>query len=337
MKPFALLALALGLFSGPVPAFDLQGHRGARGLAPENTLAAFDLARSLGVTTLELDIALTKDDIVVISHDPALNPDITRDAGGRWLDATGPAIRSLTLAELQRYDVGRLKPNTRYAGTYPQQQPRDGERIPTLAALFDRIAAAGDTALRFNIETKLKPREPQGRSRGAGGSAPVRALPSEPLAPDASTLVRALLDVVRAYRLEPRVTVQSFDWSTLRETQRLAPAIPTSCLTVRQQWLDNLHDGRWTAGLRLADHGGSVPRLVKAAGCAQWSPYFGELDAASLAEARSLGLKVIPWTVNRPEDIERMLALPLDGIITDHPDRVREAMKARGMTLPSPP
>lgn len=315
----ALAAAALAL-PAPAAAFDLQGHRGARGLAPENTLAAFDTALALGVHTLELDTGITKDGVVVIAHDPRLNPHITRDAQGRWLEATGPAIASLTLAELQAYDVGRLKPGTRYAQTYPLQQPKDGERIPTLAALFERVAAAeanGGPRVRFNIETKLSPLEPEATA--------------EPAA-----FARALLDVVREYRMQTRVSIQSFDWRTLREVQRLAPAVPTVCLSAQRDWLNNIADSRWTAGLALAEHGGSLPKLVKAAGCAVWSPYFGDLAPEALAEARQLGLKVVVWTVNQPADIERMLGLGVDGIISDHPERVRSAMAARGMPLPPP-
>ena len=312
MNTFTVLGLAFALWSPLAAAFDLQGHRGARGLAPENTLAAFDAALGIGVTTLELDTAITKDGVVVISHDAKLNPNLTRDAQGHWLEAAGPAINSLTLAELQRYDIGRLKPGTKYAQTWARQQPKDGERIPTLAALFQRVAAAGNTTVRFNIETKLSPNEPDST-------------------PDAATFVRAVLDVVRTHKLDPRVTIQSFDWRTLREVQRAAPAIPTACLTAQQEWLNNIADGRWTAGLALADHDNSVPKLVKAAGCAVWSPYFGDLDAASLAQARALGLKVIVWTVNQPADVERMLGLGLDGLISDYPDQVLQAMKARGM------
>lgn len=317
MKTRSFIAALLLLAAAPAaPGFDLQGHRGARGLAPENTLAGFAAALAIGVTTLELDTGITKDGVVVIAHDLRLNPNLTRDAQGRWLDAPGPAISELSLAELQRYDVGRLQPGTKYGQTYPEQQPVDGQRMPTLAALFERVAAAGNVRVRFNIETKLNPNEP--------------AATAEPAA-----FVRALLGVVRAHRLEPRVTIQSFDWRTLRAVQRAAPAIPTACLSARQSWLDNItDDGRWTAGLRPADHGGSVPRLANAAGCTVWSPYFGELDAESLAQARALGLKVIVWTVNERADIERMVALDLDGIISDYPGRVREAMTARGMALP---
>jgi glycerophosphoryl diester phosphodiesterase len=101
------------------PPFDLQGHRGARGLAPENTLAGFARALSLGVTTLELDTGVTADGIVVVTHDPELNPDLTRDARGRFLDAPGPPIAQLTYEQLRAYDVGRLRPGAAYAARFP--------------------------------------------------------------------------------------------------------------------------------------------------------------------------------------------------------------------------
>lgn len=315
MRPVASLAACCLLAAGCAAALDLQGHRGARGLAPENTLAAFDTALAIGVTTLELDTGVTKDGVVVVAHDSRLNPNITRDAQGRWLEGPGPAINSLTLAELQTYDVGRVKPDTRYAQTFAQQQPRDGQHVPTLAALFEHVAAAGDRRVRFNIETKLSPLEPA-------------------VTVDPATFARALLGVIKAHGVETRVTIQSFDWRTLREVQQVAPAIPTVCLSAQRDFLDNIADARWTAGLKLADHGGTVPRLVKAAGCATWSPFFGDVSAASLAEAHALGLKVVVWTVNGAPDIDRMLELGVDGIISDYPDRVRAALVARGMVLP---
>ena len=101
---------ALALLGTAAGAFDLQGHRGARGRAPENTMAAFRTALALGVTTIETDLAVTRDDVVVLAHDPDLNPAFDRDAAGRWLPVRGPAIRTLTAAELRTYDIGRINP-----------------------------------------------------------------------------------------------------------------------------------------------------------------------------------------------------------------------------------
>src|SRR5258708_14338779 len=108
-----LVSLACAIWAASMTAaaaFDLQGHRGARGLAPENTLAAFRTALALGVSTLETDLAVTKDGVVVISHDPLLNPDLVRGPDGQWIAAPGPTIHSLTLAELKRYDDARINP-----------------------------------------------------------------------------------------------------------------------------------------------------------------------------------------------------------------------------------
>jgi glycerophosphoryl diester phosphodiesterase len=320
VKPFptrAVCALCLALASaGGAQAFDLQGHRGARGMAPENTLAGFRQALAVGVTTLELDVGMTRDGQVVIAHDPRLNPELTRDANGAWIATPGPALQTLTLAELQRFDVGRLKPGTKYARTFAGQHPADGERVPTLEALFQTVRQSA-APVRFNIETKLSPLAPE-------------------LAPEPEAFARALLDVVQRHGMADRVTVQSFDWRTLRAVQQLAPALPIAALTARLASIDNLADPRWTAGLRLQDHGGSVPRLVKALGAGTWSPFHGELTAAQLAEARALGLTVIPWTVNEPEAIDRLVGWGVDGLISDHPLRVREVMARRGMALPAP-
>jgi len=141
LKTFLVLILSLAGSGGW--AFDLQGHRGARGLLPENTLPSFARALSIGVTTLETDIAITSDGVLVISHDPALNPDITRGPDGSFLSGRGPLIVQTRWAELQRYDVGRINPASRYAQTFSAQQPVDGTRLPTLAELFATGARCG--------------------------------------------------------------------------------------------------------------------------------------------------------------------------------------------------
>lgn len=294
-------------------AFDLQGHRGARGLAPENTLAAFRMALALGVTTLETDLAVTKDGVVVLGHDPRLNPDLVRGPDGQWIAAPGPAIRSLTRAELERYDIGRINPVSKYASQFPQQKPVDGERIPTLAALY---AMAGPN-VRFNIETKIDP-----------------AKPDETLDPVQFT--RVVVDVIRAANAAERTTLQSFDWRTLLEARRIAPEIKTACLTIESNNMDTVRrttgqPSAWLGGLDLAAAGGSLPRLVKAAGCAVWSPFWRNVTADSVTEAHGLGLKVIPWTVNTAAEMAALVDLGVDGLITDYPDRAQPVLAAKGL------
>ena len=308
------------MLAAPAHAFDLQGHRGARGLAPENTLAAFETALRAGVTTLELDLAMTADDVLVVSHDRRLNPDHTRGPDGKFLETEGPAIRSLTLAELQRYDVGRLKPGTAYAADFPEQRAIDGTRIPALTELFDMVKRLGADHVRFNIETKVTP------SSGAE-------------TPDPDTFAAALAKAVREAGLTVRVSLQSFDWRTLAAMRSIAPEIERVCLTVEALNFDSVRRGEpgpspWLAGLDVDDFGGSVPRLVAAAGCAVWSPLYRNARPDDVAAAKALGLKVIPWTVNERSDMERLIALGVDGIITDYPDRLRAVMAEKNIPLP---
>ena len=309
------LLLAALAASAPLQAFDLQGHRGTRGLAPENTLAAFERALEIGVTTLEMDAAITADGIVVISHDPALNPAITRDAQGRWLQARGPLIKSTTLAELQTFDVGRIDPSSAYGRQFPAQRARDGERLPTLAAVFARVKELGADSVRFDIETKVFPTRPE-----------------ETLAPEA--FVRTLLAVIREAGMTGRVIIQSFDWRTLQIVQKLEPGMETMYLTIRSRDFDTLNGGTWTAGLLLGDFP-SVAHMVNSAGGTIWAPAFQNLTAADLKSAQQLGLKIVPWTVNETADADRLIAWGVDGIISDYPDRVREVMQRRGLPLPA--
>jgi glycerophosphoryl diester phosphodiesterase len=286
-------------------AFDIQGHRGARGLRPENTLPAFTHALDLGVTTLELDCGLTRDHVVVISHDRRLNPAITRTEDARWIEGLGPAIRDLTFDELRRYEVGRIKPGSTYAQRFPRQEAVDGTRIPRLTDLFTLVRERGNDAVRFNIETKLSPLAPE-----------------ETASPEA--FVDALLQVIADAGLQSRTIVQSFYWRTLRLVQEVMPAIATSCLTAGQMEPNNVSSSTtaslWTDGFDRRAFGGSVPRMIEAAGGSTWSPDYSDLTPEALSEAHSLGLKVVPWTVNTESDMRRLIEWGVDGLITDYPD-----------------
>ncbi len=136
---------ALLLFAG-CASLDIQGHRGACGLAPENTMAAFRVALAAGVDTIESDMGVTRDGVIVMAHDSRLNPNLVRDAGGRWVDAPGSTIRSLSFAQLRAFDVGRLRPGSDYARQWAQQQPADGERFPSLTELFELKRLAPEIA-----------------------------------------------------------------------------------------------------------------------------------------------------------------------------------------------
>jgi glycerophosphoryl diester phosphodiesterase len=268
-----------------MPAMDVQGHRGARGHLPENTLPAFLRAIEIGVDTLELDCGVTRDGVVVVHHDRRLNPDVARGPDGNWVSAPGPTLHSLTFAELQRYDVGRIRPGSEYAQRFPHQHPLDGTRIPKLEDLFRMV---GGRKVGFNIETKL-----------------LASHPDESVGPDefAALLVREIR------KAKAKATIQSFDWRTLKIVEKTAPEIDTVYLTESRD---------------------AEPQTVQSAGGRIWSPSLKDVTQRKLSIAKSLGLRVVAWTVNEPADIAVALDIGLDGIISDYPDRVIAELKRRG-------
>jgi len=273
-------------------SFDLQGHRGARALFPENTLEGFAATLAIGVDTIELDIALTADGVAVVTHDALLNPDITRGPDGAWLAAPGPPVRTLTLSELLRFDIGRLRPGSAYALMFPQQVPHDGARFPTLEKVFSLTVPAG-----IRVEAELKTSEDR---------------PDLTVSPEA--MADAVVAVANAAGALPLLGVRSFDWRGLRYLLRCHPQIPLS-------WLNR---------------DGTIPIEASAGQNAAWAPQHNSLTEALLAEAHALGLRVVPWTVNAPADMARLIGWGVDGLCSDRPDLLRAAMAAAGLQLPPP-
>ncbi|MFK4722566.1 glycerophosphoryl diester phosphodiesterase [Bradyrhizobium niftali] len=314
-----VLTLLWVLMAGPAMAFDLEAHRGGRALLPENTLPAFANALSMGVDTLELDVGVTADGEVIISHERGLNPDLARDANGAYVAPPGTPFVKLQFADVRTYDVGQIRPDSSYARQFPEQRPVPGTRIPTLRQLFALVRKSGNDRVRFNIETKIDPNHPD-----------------ESL--DSQGFAAKLLGLIEVEKFSERVMIQSFDWRTLQLVQQQAPSIPTVYLTLQRgsgQTIALDKATSWTAGFSPADHGGSLPRTIKAAGGAIWSPYFGDVTAALVSEAHGLGLRVVVWTVNKPEDMARMIEIGVDGIISDRPDLLRQVAGERGIALPA--
>ena len=317
----ARISLAVAILAAtPATAFDIEAHRGGRALLPENTLPAFANALSMGVDTLELDTGVTKDGMMIVSHERGLNPDLARKADGTYAGVPEIPFIAVPLAEVKTYDVGQLRPGSDYAKGFPDQHSIPGTRIPTLAEVIALVRKSGNTRVRLNIETKIDPTHPD-----------------QTLDPERFT--KALLDVLRAEKFEGQAMIQSFDWRTLQIVQKQAPQIPTVYLSQQAGAEPTVSADKptpWTAGFNPMDHGKSVPRAVKAAGGAIWSPLVVDVTAQSLKEAHDLGLKVVVWTVNKPEDMARLIDMGVDGIISDRPDLLRTAAKAKGITLPAP-
>lgn len=296
----------------------LHGHRGARGVLPENTLIGFRNTFEIGVQVVETDIMVTADGVPVLTHNPRLMAAATRGPDGSWLTQDSKPIVQMTHDNLQQFDVGGLRDGTGYAARYPDQAFLSGIRIPDLAQLATLLQSPEHADAFLNIEIKSNPDHPDD-------------------APPIPRLVAPVLAVINAAGIADRVLLQSFDWRVLSEIARQAPQIPLSYLTYETRAYPtmavNVIDGSlWLDGASIADHNGSIPQIVSNLGGAVWSPYFQDLTSQTLAEAHALGLAVNVWTVNETADINRMIDLGVDGITTDYPARAQRCLLAKGQS-----
>ncbi len=298
-------------------------HRGGAALWPENTLAAFERAIALGADGAELDVQLTRDGEVIVFHDNRLKADLCRDAEGRWLGAPGASIVSLTLSEVQAYEVGRPRPGSAYAKAHPQLTAFDGERIPRLADVTD-LARRASKPFRLFVELKTSFSE--------------RTLSASPEA-----LAEATLAVLRKADIVEQSVLVGFDWPGLLHAKKIEPGIACWFTTLAQSWFRDrvpppeddppsapalqmlrhwavAGTSPWAGGFDAVNFGGSILQAIKAAGGDGWFPFYRDASPDAVGEAHALGLKVGAWTVNALADMQRLAALSLDALCTDRPD-----------------
>lgn len=266
--------------------FDLQGHRGCRGWMPENTIAAMIHGLKMGVTTLEMDVVVSKDSIVVVSHDPFMNADFTLQPDGSVFNKEmerGFVLYGMTYSEIAAWDVGK-KPHPKF----PHQQ-RSPARKPRLEDLIDSVEhyarLAGHPLPRYNIETKSRP---------AGDGR---------LHPPPAAFVRLIMEVVMRKGISERVTIQSFDRRTLQALHQTYPGIQTSLLIEAsdRSSLDSQIDAL-----------GFVPSV--------YSPAWQLVTQELIQACHDKGMRIIPWTINERTEIERFKEMGIDGVITDYPE-----------------
>jgi glycerophosphoryl diester phosphodiesterase len=256
----------------------VHGHRGARAMRPENTIPAFEYAIGIGADVLEMDVAVTKDNVLVISHDPHLNPVICQAPKPNAL------IRSLKFAEVEQYDCGALKnPN------FPKQQPVPGTRIPSLDQVLSLSSQAN---FQYNIETKIFPEHPD-------------------YTPPPDVFAKMMLDLIRRHKLEARVILQSFDFRTLHAMKKLAPEIRRAAL----------YEGKPRSFVEIARE--AEANII--------SPEYVLVTPEQVKAAHAAGLEVVPWTANRPEDWDKLIAAGVDAIISDDPAALIAYLKKRGL------
>lgn len=270
-------------------SFDLQGHRGCRGLMPENTIPAMIKALELGITTLEMDASITSDGMVILSHEPFFNHEITTKPDGKLVteaEEKSLNIYRMTYEEVKKYDVG-LHPHPRF----PEQVKMPAVK-PLLADVFtavkDWCKKHNQPVPFFNIETKCLPAT------------------DDVYHPAPSAFCNLLMKVIQEQGMESKTIIQSFDFRTLVYLRKTYPAITLAALVEPDD------EGTLESHLQAL---GFVPEI--------YSPGFGRVDAALVAACKQKGMKLIPWTVNEPDLAARLLKLGVDGLITDYPDRIR--------------
>ncbi len=314
------------------PLFDLEAHRGGRDARPENTLVAFAYAMELGVTTLEMDMQLTKDGRIVISHNPFMNNNLAKGPDGKYVTPGKYDLRTMTLQEIKQFDLGAMNPA---AGDYYESHGKTqlafpGTAMPTLEEVFALANAYGNTSILFNIETK---------------SYPDPAFPEAKNSPEPAVFVKKVHDIIKQYHMENRVMLQSFDWRTLQAMKKLDPGITLVALTCEQPaWgRDSMcrqpyepGASPWMGGLDIDTFKGDYVKAAKAIGADVVSPYWEELSQELVSEAHELGLKVVPWTVNHPAKMNMLIDMGVDGLITDQPWVLREVLIERGISVAEP-
>lgn len=311
--------------------FDLEAHRGGRDVRPENTLYSYAYAIELGATSIECDMQLTKDGQIVMSHNPILNSDITRDENGNYIENNKYDIRLMIVDELKKFDVGVMDPNCgEYYDLHGKTQFTYDAKIPTLEELMQLIQSYGDKNIVLNIETKSYP-DPA--SAGYKNNA------------DPKKFVEVFNNIVKKYDMEDRVVLQSFDWQTLIEMKKLNPNISTSALWQEQpSWGRDSESLRryekkkspWLGGLDIKDYQGNPVKAAHAIGADIISPYYTEISKQDVDEAHSLGMKVVPWTVNNEKDMNMLLDMGVDGIISDKPWLLKQVLEKRNIKLHTP-
>lgn len=311
--------------------FDLEAPRGGRDVRPENTLYSYAYAIELGATSIECDMQLTKDGQIVMSHNPILNSDITRDENGNYIENNKYDIRLMTVDELKKFDVGVMDPNCgEYYDLHGKTQFTYDAKIPTLEELMQLIQSYGDKNIVLNIETKSYP-DPA--SAGYKNNA------------DPKKFVEVFNNIVKKYDMEDRVVLQSFDWQTLIEMKKLNPNISTSALWQEQpSWGRDSESLRryekkkspWLGGLDIKDYQGNPVKAAHAIGADIISPYYTEISKQDVDEAHSLGMKVVPWTVNNEKDMNMLLDMGVDGIISDKPWLLKQVLEKRNIKLHTP-
>jgi glycerophosphoryl diester phosphodiesterase len=295
----------------------IYGHRGARGDIVENSIEGFKYTFDLGIKAIEFDVVITKDNIPVLFHDYRLNKDMVKDSSGNWLEETGPKIIDLTFDELSSYNIESLKPESGYAKRFKKQNPVQGAKIPKLADLFQLVNEGKNKDVFLNLEIKSTPTQ-------------------DNVTPDHKTTIELILKDIKKFNLEDRVLVTSYDFKNLYELKKQNPNVLRGFITLQQdlsRTKKNIYEGSpWMAKSFPLEDLFLLPNLVKSLEGHVWSAFYRDITKKNVELAHQHGLATCVWTVNREQDIIRMIEYGVDGIITDYPKKVQEICKSKNIS-----
>jgi len=288
----------------------IYGHRGARGVLPENTLESFKYLFENNIHAYETDILISKDFIPVITHDFRLDPSYTKDINDNWIEDENIKIIDLTYDQILQFDVGTLNKLSKYGRKFINQKSLQNQKIPKLSELLKLTSDNIVEDLLINLEIKSTPIEKK-------------------LTPKPDEMVKIIIDEVSRSNLEDRIIYSSFDWRVLREIKERDSKIPRAYLTSgargkiydKSPWLDftPLHNGV------------ELPDLIKALGGSAWHPNYKDVNKEIVQISHDKGLPVNVWTVNRESDMLRMIDYGVDGIMTDYPLKLKELCERKNI------
>ena len=294
----------------------IYGHRGARGDMVENSLSGLKYAFDLGIRAVEFDVVISKDNIPVLFHDYRLNPDLVKDSSGNWITDKNIKLKDLTYEEISKYTIESVKPDTKYAKRFKNQQSAKGEKIPKLTDFFKLVTEDKYKDVFLNLEIKS-------------------TLTQENVTPNPEKMVSLILKDIKEFNLEDRTLITSYDWRILYELKKQNPNILRGFITLQQDLSTvkkNVYENSpWMVKNYSMEELFLLPNIIKSLEGHVWSVFYRDVTKQNVELAHKHGLATSVWTVNREKDIIRMIEYGVDGIITDYPKKVQDICKLKNI------
>ena len=293
------------------------GPRGARGEIAENSIEGFKHTFALGIKAIEFDVVISKDKIPVLYHYFNLMPYLVKDESGNWLKNSELKVFDKSYEELRKYNIGGLNPESKHGKRFKEQKLLKNAKIPKLSELLELASRKENKDVFLNIEVKSTPFK-------LG------------LTPIPSDTVSLILKDIDTHKLEDRIIISSFDWRILYELKKQNPRILRGFITLQQDLSTtkkNIYENSpWMAKNYSLDELFLLPNIIKSLEGHVWSAFYRDVTKQNVELAHKHGLATCVWTVNREQDIIRMIEYGVDGIITDYPKKVQEICKSKNIS-----